>query len=742
MRLVLRYIFFVLFLVASADAAIIGPGPSAQPYSTVLNGSGTSISATCTSKTGSTHPSRDMIKVTLSGATQYATPSTASGCIEGDLIDGFFIQADNQNYQVSITDGAGTNHTGTLLTVPTSTGTNQGYFLHFTFQYHASLAQWELVDQKTNPPAPYANTEQSHTISGNTTASLSTSTITTDTLTFTANATVTLPKANSTGQTYNAIVCQDSVGGHTALFTPTVGLTIIGTFPAFVTTPNQCGDFSLHYTSMTQAAITGSAITLSTTTNATGPTTYVFPQTFGAVADGQVYYNGAMTNSSATLSDSTDAPFTTADVGKAICVSGTSGVYGPLNNAAFSSMPMSELCGTIAGYISASQVTLSFTSMAGVNQTGQTFRYGTDNTTAIQNTLNSCATNGCTVFFNGAFVVTGSISVPTAASVNLLGNASYAPDANYNNGHTPQGAASGMWWETKALTQAALIYGGTASNGANVQNILYTLRNIQLIGGAGSGPCTPHGGACTVGWSGTLDGGGSDGIWVHGMQHIHIEDSAISNFQHDCITAYGAPVEFIELTHNYIEYCGHNGINLSSGNYTPQMMLFDNEIEGMGDSCVFYSPYSGNEVGDTFTVIGNTIASCGALADGTAYNVDIESGRYHIVEGNWFETGGQGSVLGICHNSGGGDAAGHGSQLWIANHYGPGPTYSCDNIQMTVGDALPTCTQSFAGSDHWVVDGAGTPAQPACGYGAVYNPGDGTATCKIGCDGTSWRYGY
>lgn len=122
-------------------------------YATVVNLNGTSITPTCTSR-ASTHPSRDAIWQVLSAATTYTTPAASVGCAEGDVIEAFFIQADNQAFQVTLADGAGTTHSGTLFAVPTSTGAGQHYFLWVEFTYHASQAQWSMGGQATNPSTP------------------------------------------------------------------------------------------------------------------------------------------------------------------------------------------------------------------------------------------------------------------------------------------------------------------------------------------------------------------------------------------------------------------------------------------------------------------------------------------------------------------------------------------------------------------------------------------------------------
>jgi len=77
-------------------------------------------------------------------------------------------------------------------------------------------------------------------------------------LTMTAAATNTIPQGQWAGQSVNVFVCQNGTGGFPASFTPIAGLTIVGTFPVFTTTASKCGNFSLQYSTTTNAYLTGS----------------------------------------------------------------------------------------------------------------------------------------------------------------------------------------------------------------------------------------------------------------------------------------------------------------------------------------------------------------------------------------------------------------------------------------------------------------------------------------------------
>jgi hypothetical protein len=96
------------------------------------------------------------------------------------------------------------------------------------------------------------------TISGNTTLVLPSTGYSMQPLTMTAAATITIPQGQWAGQALKVIVCQNGTGGFTSTFAPIAGLTIVGTFPVFTTTASTCGDFSLQYSTTTNAYLTGS----------------------------------------------------------------------------------------------------------------------------------------------------------------------------------------------------------------------------------------------------------------------------------------------------------------------------------------------------------------------------------------------------------------------------------------------------------------------------------------------------
>lgn len=121
---------------------------------------------------------------------------------------------------------------------------------------------------------------------------------------------------------------------------------------------------------------TGASTIAWSDTKGTGP--WVFNiRSYGAVGDGKVVVDGAMTNGSATLTSAT-ASFTMADVGKVIQVKGAAATG------------VTSLVTTIQAYTSATTVTL--TAAASTTVTGAQVMWGTDDTNAVQAAINAAVT--------------------------------------------------------------------------------------------------------------------------------------------------------------------------------------------------------------------------------------------------------------------------------------------------------------------------------------------------------------
>lgn len=156
---------------------------------------------------------------------------------------------------------------------------------------------------------------------------------------------------------------------------------------------------------------------------------------YGALGNGrQNGRGGAMTSGSATLTDTTNTPFASTDVGKTIVVVGAGTGGAPLST-------------TISAYTSASQVTLAAAAATTVSNTS--YSWGTDDTAAIASALaavpNTSTVKGGTVYFPpGSYLITSGLT-SNAPNLRLLGA------AGPGGGRPAQGtshiivAHEGMW---------------------------------------------------------------------------------------------------------------------------------------------------------------------------------------------------------------------------------------------------------------------------------------------------------
>jgi hypothetical protein len=161
---------------------------------------------------------------------------------------------------------------------------------------------------------------------------------------------------------------------------------------------------------LTGAAHTASGLTTGQVLTALSATTFGFraPQAFdvrdyGAVGDGQVRQDGAMTNGSATLTVG-GAAFTVADVGKVVSVAGAGG--GGTTN---------RLLTTISAYVSTTQVTLAAPATHTI--TAALVVWGTNNYAAVNTALGAMPVAGAILLFPQGIYCIGDGTVSPALSV-------------------------------------------------------------------------------------------------------------------------------------------------------------------------------------------------------------------------------------------------------------------------------------------------------------------------------------
>lgn len=211
---------------------------------------------------------------------------------------------------------------------------------------------------------------------------------------------------------------------------------------------------------------------------------WVFDVTsYGALGNGQVVTDGAMTNGSPTLTCATSAPFVSGDVGKSIQV---------LNAGASNE----TLVGTISAFISSTQVTLSVS--AGSTVSSMPVMWASDDTAAFQAAVDAATTYAL------AHAYAATVLVPTAAKAfygisgalktggSTLGNSQIALPVVPTTGRkltlSIQGAHTGagvQHWQqlTPNTTGSTLVSFGLFANGTAQTNSINANGNPAVIGG-------------------------------------------------------------------------------------------------------------------------------------------------------------------------------------------------------------------------------------------------------------------
>lgn len=208
------------------------------------------------------------------------------------------------------------------------------------------------------------------------------------------------------------------------------------------------------------------------------------PRAYGALGNGNVVTDGAMTASGATLTCATSTPFTSGDVGKVILVKGA-GATNP-----------TTLVTTISAYTSSSSVTLAANATTTIS--GATVMWATDDTAAFQSAINAAVTYAqahsgyAKVFIPAASGKFYGIGGALVTGTPTFGNAQLtlpiiAPTANkvtLDIEGSGNGGAVRYWNQTVPLTQGSCLvsFGVFASASAQTTSINAN-GNPAIIGG-------------------------------------------------------------------------------------------------------------------------------------------------------------------------------------------------------------------------------------------------------------------
>lgn len=236
----------------------------------------------------------------------------------------------------------------------------------------------------------------------------------------------------------------------------------------------------------------------------------VNPKTFGAVGNGIIRYDGAMSSGSSTLT-SASGTFASSDVGKLICVDGVS-------STTFTDQQRTghvELCGTIATYNSATQVGLSFSNASGGSVSSQIYGYATDDcggSDPIQTAINSLTNGGTVIFPAGLYGCGTTITLPYTVTVNLTGSGVRRITDVSTNHASPTTA---LLFLTKSLAGGGGIT-VLGPSGSQVYWLQDQIKNLALIAGTGD----DYDGGCST----------CDGIWLGNASNVWLDNDIFNGW--------------------------------------------------------------------------------------------------------------------------------------------------------------------------------------------------------------------
>jgi hypothetical protein len=285
---------------------------------------------------------------------------------------------------------------------------------------------------------------------------------------------------------------------------------------------------------------------------------------------------------------SNTANFTSSAVGDPICVVTQS-----------TSVLTGQVCGTITGYTSATQVTLSV--YAGISSSAQ-FTYGTSDQTGFNSAISTGCAQGCNLVLGAKrYVLTASLTLPKEIPIHIIGvgpGASATANSILNNIRSNLSVGTQLMWLTQSLTAPAIsITGTTGHTSTTVED---TLEGFTMWGGTGF----------------QRDGGSLnaiDGIDILDWQQANVEKVFVFNFSGNGLyidaLAGGTYVDWtenIQVLQGYFSYNYGAGIKLgglSGVNNIESTMIASNVIEMNGGPGVLVA---GNTV-QGLTLLNNTI---------------------------------------------------------------------------------------------------------------------------------------
>lgn len=471
-------------------------------------------------------------------------------------------------------------------------------------------------------------------------------------------------------------------------------------------------------------AMSHAQVTLSGTgINIGGPVSgAVYPESYGAVGNGNTYFDGVLSASSNVLTSAT-AAFPSNATGDLICIWAING-------------GTTQQCGTITGRSSATSVTLSFSATSPT--TGTQFAYGTSDQAAFNSMLASTAcssTPGCAINLGmKGYVLSAGFTLPPNVTITISGKGFGVNNTanSFINSNAKPNANVGtrLMFLTTSMTGAAFTVGGTLHVTSTAA--FDTMSDFSIYGGTGYG----------------RDGGGTsiDCLDVLNWQGFDATNVGCFNFSGNAryVDSVGSGgfqdyTEAISFHHFYASYNGGAGLKMGSSNATAlEATLEDSGIIEANGGPAFWL-VSGGIVG--FTVQNDTFQWNNVTTSGNTEIVAVRPVVGCQFRGNYAES------------DSGGTTGSQSTGIYSASpFFGNSNILSCD-LSLTANyfnqggsgvaptplrfsaasSPIPTCATK-AGVNHvstCVSDST------ACTNGTTYTSG-GSTMCRVDCNGTNW----
>lgn len=466
------------------------------------------------------------------------------------------------------------------------------------------------------------------------------------------------------------------------------------------------------------------------------PEKLFFPKDYGAKGDGNIVFDGSIVNGTNIIT-SPSGKFSSAMQGKVIYA-----LYGAPD-------PSGYYVGTVTSFVSATQITVSFTNATGNSLYNVQVGWGTDDTSALQATINAALPGGHVVVpANQIFIINGSLSIASPVNNTIRISGAAAGGSNFKSlpglaygsmllftgtagpantqcsRDTPSGAirfnaASGGYPEDVEIDHLVIAHANpalgcivnatqTVDPPESTDVIFYVHDNLfeGMMATPAAGQITDHifieGGVEDIIESNKFYAVGRHAIYLYG------EDS--DAYWNSFTVAKNSFYNSLSPSHFFVE----TAETIQAGNFTQNTFegtFGGAQVNGMNFQAAFQGTITGNWVGDGLTSAGIALHLTGGPA--------IVSGNYFSTVSKCIEGGSTGNSGAISYHNNSCDMYGY-RGIDLAGGSGPNSNLEGNVFNPVAGAQMAI----YAGSGKIVAsNNLFAPGGPGAGYSYWFDPG-------------------